>query len=114
MTEPLPDVVLDLGDIFDIDWWSKADVAYCASLLFSEEMMIRLSEKVRLMKPGSFFITLKPLLDADVKCGGKEDGTSSPPVPPSGDIVLVSDSFYKMSWHMARVYIYEMRETVEN
>jgi hypothetical protein len=26
-------------------------------------------------------------------------------------VVLVSDSFYKMSWHMARVYIYRIQST---
>ena len=99
LNEGLPPLQLDAGDIFEIDWWSSAAVVYCASLLFSEDMMDRLSEKVRLMTPGSVFITLKPL-NAEVL-----DNLSG------SSVVLVSDSFYKMSWHMARVYIYRIQST---
>ena len=59
---PCPEIVFETGDIFEVDWWTEADVAYAASLLFSDAMMARLSEKVLLMKPGSWFITLKPLV----------------------------------------------------
>ncbi len=105
LQEELPHVQLDQGDIFQVDWWSAADVVYCASLLFSEEMMIQLSVKVKLMKEGSYFITLKPfnLIDSDSQyMTGEEKAPLS-----YNQITLVADSFYKMSWQMARVYIYQ-------
>jgi len=59
---PCPEIVFETGDIFEVVWWTEADVAYAASLLFSDAMMLRLTEKVLLMKAGAWFITLKPLV----------------------------------------------------
>ena len=58
---PLPDISFTLGSIFDIDWWSTADVVYVASLLFSDDMVYRLCECVSRMKKGSWVISLRPL-----------------------------------------------------
>ena len=88
----VPHVTIERGDIFEIDWWSSADVVYCASLLFSPDMMAQLSERATRMKPQSVFISLKPL---------REEYNHL-------HYELVSDSFYKMSWQMARVYIYKV------
>ena len=60
---PCPEMIFETGDIFEVVWWTEADVAYAASLLFSECMMLRLTEKVLLMKPGAWFISLKPLVN---------------------------------------------------
>ena len=103
LNQPLPEVKIELGDIFAVDWWSDADVVYCASLLFSNEMMRCLGEKVLLMKSGSYFVSLKPLEGIDPvveKAHGKRH-------------CLVSDSFYKMSWQMARVFIYSIEPLCE-
>ena len=59
---PCPEIVFETGDIFEVVWWTEADVAYAASLLFSDAMMLKLTEKVLLMKAGAWFITLKPLV----------------------------------------------------
>mmetsp|Transcript_7737 Transcript_7737/g.13044 ORF Transcript_7737/g.13044 Transcript_7737/m.13044 type:complete len:439 (-) Transcript_7737:112-1428(-) len=99
LTEGIPELRLDVGDIFEIDWWTEAAVVYCASLLFSQDMMEKLTRKVYMMKPGTVFITLKPL------CLRSE---SDEQPSPASQVQLVSDSFYKMSWHMARVYIYRI------
>ena len=96
---PLPEIVLKCGDIFNPcttddnnrPWWEEATIAYAASLLFSDDMMVRLLERVRLMTPHSVFISLKPLplTEHDVL-----------------RICLIEESFFKMSWQMALVYIY--------
>jgi SAM-dependent methyltransferase len=81
------------GSIFDYDW-TDCDVAYTASLLFSEEMMLQLVPLVFKMKTGSFFISLKPLPLSDEH---------------TLRIKLVNDSFFKMSWQMARVLTYQIQ-----
>lgn len=87
----VPEITIERGDIFEIDWWTSADIVYCASLLFSDDMMVLLSERASRMKPGSVFITLKPLVAEHLN-----------------HFELISDSFYKMSWQMARVYMYKV------
>lgn len=104
LQEGLPALQLDTGDIFELDWWSDAAVVYCASLLFSDHMMVRLGERVAMMRPGASFISLRPL---PLQASGGEGSTALATAPKR--VVLVSDSFYKMSWHMARVYIYHIR-----
>lgn len=87
----LPDILLQQGDIFAIDWYTNADVVYCSSLLFTNVMLQDLNNLVARMKSGAHFITLKPLLQNKGK-----------PV----NWKLVNESFYKMSWQMAKVYVY--------
>lgn len=89
---PLPEIIFQKGDIFEVEWWREADVAYAASLLFTPTMMERLAEQVLLMKSGSWFISLRPL---------------SPRVP-SHRLKLRSESFFRMSWQMAKVFVYEI------
>jgi hypothetical protein len=92
--DPFPAINYVHGSIFDYDWWSDCDVAYTASLLFTDEMMQQLVTRVLKMKAGSWFITLKLLplqIDESVK------------------IKLINDSFFKMSWQMARVYTYQVQ-----
>jgi hypothetical protein len=107
----LPNIRFDCQDIFELNWWDEGDVVYCASLLFSEEMMILLLERVWWMKAGAYFISLKPfpsrsptrqgdsIFELDEQSGGTGLGRK---------MTLVSDSFYRMSWQMARVYIYQL------
>lgn len=94
----IPDIQLIEGDIFQIPWWESADVVYTASLLFSDSMMEELSLLALRMKPDSIFITLKPL-----------PITSSESL--SVSMILVHESFFKMSWQMAKVYIYQLKTT---
>lgn len=94
---PLPkDIVIQRGDIFDIDWFSEASVVYCASLLFSEDMLAALLGRCLQMQVGSIFISLKPLPRYDDIYA------------PDRRLRLLSESFYRMSWQMAKVYIYEV------
>lgn len=89
------------GSIFDHPWYVDADIVYAASLLFSESMMQQLLAQVCQMKTNSWLITLKPLpLCKD---------TADPTYHPSFERVqLVQESFYKMSWQMAKVYFYRL------
>mmetsp|Transcript_32729 Transcript_32729/g.40201 ORF Transcript_32729/g.40201 Transcript_32729/m.40201 type:complete len:249 (-) Transcript_32729:235-981(-) len=45
------------GDLLQVNWWTTADVAFANSTCFTEELMLAITEKAELMKPGSFFIT---------------------------------------------------------
>jgi len=82
-----------LGSIFDIDWPSSCDFAYCASLLFTDAMMQQLYEQVCRMPTGAVVATLRAL-----------------PVPAGEDsrVELVSESFFAMSWQKALVMIYRV------
>jgi hypothetical protein len=95
---PMPEISFIEGDIFaSIQWWEDADVIYAASLLFTEDMMTHLTSLLAKTKSGSWIITLKPLLFEDV--GGELDDFFN----------LKNESFYRMSWQMAKVYIYQRR-----
>lgn len=87
---PLPMISYILGDIFEVDWWSEPCVVYAASLLFSDDMMTLLSQRLALLPSTSWFISLKPIVDVEI-CG----------------LTLKQESFFKMSWQMAKVYIYQ-------
>ena len=88
----LPEIEFLCGDIFEsVRWQKDYNIVYTASLLFSDEMMERLLVCVRGLSPPAVFITLKPLpLDASDKAF----------------IRLFEDSFFKMSWQLAKVYFY--------
>jgi hypothetical protein len=88
---PLPVIEFVSGDIFLIEWWKTADVCYCASLLFPDEFIIQLTYLVLKMKSNSFFITLKPLILQ---------------IDDQNRLELIHESFFKMSWQMAKVYVY--------
>lgn len=82
-----------LGSIFDVDWPSSCDLAYCASLLFTDAMMQQLYDHVCRMPTGAVVATLRAL-----------------PVPAGEDshVELVSESFFSMSWQKALVLIYRV------
>ena len=91
---PLPEIEFVLGDIFKYRWYDDADVAYAASLLFSNEMMRQLTDQALMMKQGAWIISLKPLLLTASESLSK--------------LVLREKSFHKMSWQMAEVFIYQI------
>jgi trans-aconitate methyltransferase len=91
---PLPEIEFIQGSIFDHEWFKDADVAYAASLLFTDHMMLLLTEQVMKMKEGSWLISLKPL------CLITSETQSR--------VVLRERSFHKMSWQMAEVFIYQI------
>ena len=99
----LPAVEVLSGDMFSFDWWRYADVVYAASLLFTDSMMLLLSQQARRLKVGSWIITLKPLLlDRDYI----EDSAAEEHHQPS-ILILRYNEYFKMSWRMADVYFYE-------
>lgn len=91
---PLPEIEFIQGSIFDHEWYKDADVAYAASLLFTDHMMFLLTEQVFKMKKGSWLISLKPLCLITPESKNR--------------IVLREQSFHRMSWQMAEVYIYQI------
>ena len=118
---PLPELSFTLGSIFDINWWSTADVVYVASLLFSDDMVYRLCECVSRMRKGSWVISLRPLSlpslpthiehTVDMICtaevslhtlgigessNGGRDKEEGPPVR----LELRADSWFKFSWQV--------------
>ena len=99
----LPAVEVLSGDMFSFDWWRYADVVYAASLLFTDSMMLLLSQQARRLKVGSWIITLKTiLLDRDYI----EDSAAEEHHQPS-ILILRYNEYFKMSWRMADVYFYE-------
>ena len=98
--QTLPEIIFVQGDIFEMSWWESADVAYAASLLFSDDMIRRLALLAARMRGGSYFISLKPLHIVVVE--HEEDRASLT------RLNLISESFFKMSWQMAKVYIYHI------
>ena len=91
---PLPEIKFIQGSIFDHEWFMDADVAYAASLLFTDHMMLLLTEQVMKMKKGSWLISLKPLHLITAESQNR--------------IVLREKSFHRMSWQMAEVFIYQV------
>jgi len=77
----------------EVAWWEVADVAFAASLLFPPEMMLRLAEQVASMRPGSVFLSLKPLPEVESR-GARAR--------------LIGESFFQMSWQKALVYTYRL------
>lgn len=96
---PLPaEIVIEQGDIFEIEWYRGADIVYCASLLFSEHMLDQLHDCCLNMPVGSIFISLRPIVGSVTASANTSDKFME----------LISESFYRMSWHMAKVYIYKI------
>jgi hypothetical protein len=97
----LPAISIVCGSIFDVDWWSTADVVYVASLLFSDVMMHDLGQRCLKMKEGSIVISLKRIeVNVDTEESLKKG------------LTLLSESFFRMSWQMACVYIYQVTNRV--
>jgi hypothetical protein len=94
----LPEIEFVNGDVFCYPWWETADIVYVASLLFSDKMMEDLSFLVLRMKKNSVFVTLKPLITT-------ENATTT---TTTREFQLVHESFFRMSWQMAKVYMYKV------
>jgi SAM-dependent methyltransferase len=95
LLQPLPNITFHCGDMFALDW-RDADVVYAASLLFSTPMMVTLTLQASQLRPGAWVISLKPLLLEE--CRERLQNS----------IVLRTAEWYKMSWQMAKVYIYQV------
>jgi hypothetical protein len=95
LLQPLPDIAFHCGDMFALEW-TDADVVYAASLLFSTPMMETLTLRASQLRPGAWVISLKPLLL--LECLERMQHS----------IVLRTAEWYKMSWQMAKVYIYQV------
>jgi predicted RNA methylase len=93
---PLSAVTFLCGDMFAYDWWTSADVVYATSLLFSDAMMETLTLQASRLRPGAWVISLKPLLLS--LCAAQMQRR----------IELRTEGWYKMSWQMAKVYIYQV------
>jgi SAM-dependent methyltransferase len=93
---PLPAITFHCGDMFAYDWWTSADVVYAASLLFSDAMMETLTLQASRLRPGAWVVSLKPLLLS--LCAPHMERR----------IELRTEGWYKMSWQMAKVYIYQV------
>jgi len=117
----LPDITFTHGNIFEIPWWEEANVIYVASLLFSESMMVELTKLALKIKLGSWFVSLQPLRLEEIALKEQQDengddyfssssSSNSSATVRKNKLILCSESFYKMSWNMAKVYIYQMRE----
>lgn len=82
-----------------------------ASLLFDEDMMARLSKSVQKLQQGARVISLRPLPalgprgsnNSNVELAGSLDGSGSPAI---AVLRLLHEGVFRMSWQMARVYIY--------
>lgn len=89
---------------------SDAGVVYVASLLFDEDMMARLSNSVQKLQQGARVISLRPLQalgprgsKSKVELEGSLDGSDAPAI---AALRLLHEGVFRMSWQMARVYIY--------
>lgn len=95
LLNPIADITFHCGDMFQYDW-SNADVVYAASLLFSTPMMEQLTIQASSLKPGSWIISLKPLLLEECAAYMRHM------------IELRTSEWFKMSWQMAKVFIYQV------
>ena len=51
-----------LGDIFEFDWASDADLIFCNSTCFTPPMMEQIYQKALASKKGSWFLTMSKKL----------------------------------------------------
>lgn len=93
---------------------NDAGVVYVASLLFDDSMMLLLAKSIEKLRKGARVISLKPIptLETSVETRGQsstkedesdEDGGSA---ARRRGLQLLHKGFFRMSWQMARVYIY--------
>ncbi|CAM9160519.1 unnamed protein product [Sphacelaria rigidula] len=116
--EALDRVQIYCGDIFQ-EPWHDAGVVYAASLLFDDATMARLCALSKKLKQGARIISLRPIPSSsndgnygvdsmegiDCRAGiGDAVGRLAAPMPPV--LRLLHEGVFKMSWNMARVYIY--------
>ncbi|CAM9436613.1 unnamed protein product [Ectocarpus fasciculatus] len=119
--ESLAGVELLCGDVFE-EAWDDAGVVYVASLLFDESMMALLAQRVQRLRPGARIISLKPIPvpgssrelsdppDAGVREGDEgarqDSSRDSEAAGVDPGLRLLHEGVFRMSWQMARVYIY--------
>ncbi|CAN0387206.1 unnamed protein product, partial [Ectocarpus sp. 8 AP-2014] len=119
--ESLAGVELICGDVFE-EAWDDAGVVHVASLLFDESMMALLAQRVQRLRPGARIISLKPIPapessreltsppDAEVREGDEgvrqDSNRDSEAVGVDPGLRLLHEGVFRMSWQMARVYIY--------
>ncbi|CAM9865234.1 unnamed protein product [Ectocarpus sp. 12 AP-2014] len=119
--ESLAGVELICGDIFE-EAWDDAGVVYVASLLFDESMMALLAQRVQRLRPGARIISLKPIpapessreltgpRDVGVREGDQgvrqDNNRDSAAAGVDPGLKLLHEGVFRMSWQMARVYIY--------
>lgn len=84
-------------------------MVYVASLLFDDSMMAKLSDRVEELSKGARIISLRPIFprSSRIENISSADEIDNGGVAPSTVILrLVHDGVFRMSWQMARVYIY--------
>lgn len=86
-----------------------AGVVYVASLLFDDKMMEQLSESVERLRVGARVISLRPIpprrgFPEYSGVGRSATGLCAGLSLPS--LRLLHEGVFRMSWQMARVYIY--------
>lgn len=99
-----------------------AGVIYVASLLFDNSLMALLAERMQKLRKGTRVISLKPIPDLGpsrdsppqedarvdtCEAGVQRCGSSGEVAKGRGGLKLLHEGVFRMSWQMARVYIYE-------
>jgi SAM-dependent methyltransferase len=79
------------ADFLEFDW-SDGDLVFANSTCFDEQLMTSLGHKGRLLKPGTYFVTLTKQLK-------------------SSFFDVVYSKQYRMSWGVATVHIHRRNET---
>lgn len=93
---------------------SDAGVVYVASLLFDDSMMVLLAEHIQKLRPGARVISLKPIPTLETSGEGLGRAHMVEDVSDGGggaterhrSLKLLHEGVFRMSWQMARVYIY--------
>ena len=75
---------------------------YVASLLFDDSMMALLAKSLQDLQKGARIISLKPIPDVETK--GDVPGTLA--AGGHRTLRLLHEGVFRMSWQMARVFIY--------
>lgn len=78
-----------------------AGVVYVASLLFNDAMMLRLSQDLEKLTKGARVISLRPIPPPSDNVHSTDSLASG-----NASLRLTYEGVFKMSWQMARVYIY--------
>lgn len=86
-----------------------------ASLLFDDSMMVLLSRRIQKLRKGARVISLKPIptLESSGEIPGQRstiederDGEEGAATERHRGLELMHEGVFRMSWQMARVYIY--------
>ena len=55
---PLPEVTIEQGDLQERNWPEEADILYCSSVCFPEELTNAIGKMCERLKPGARIISL--------------------------------------------------------